>query len=104
MEGGPSLPIILLDDCMGIGLDESLEDGGDGTAAGAGVVEGCEAVVAFVGCVVGLGGGEGLDFSPVGDSGLVVDDGGCRVFYVCVIVCVIVVCVVVCMSVTVCML
>ena len=85
---------------MGIGLDESLEDGGDGTAAGAGVVEGCEAVVAFVGCVVGLGGGEGLDFSPVGDSGLVVDDGRCRVFYVCVIV----VCVVVCMSVTVCML
>jgi hypothetical protein len=103
MQRGPSLPIILLDNGMGIGLDESLEDGGDGTAAGAGVVEGCEAVVAFVGCVVGLGGGEGLDFSPVGDSGLVVDDGGCRVFYV-IVVCVIVVCVIVCMSVTVCML
>lgn len=74
VEGRPALPVVLLDDGVGVGLDERLEDGGDGAATCACVVQGREAVVAFVRCVVGLGCGEGLDAAPVGDARLVVDD------------------------------
>lgn len=34
-------------------------------------------MVAFVGCVVGVGGCEGLDVVPVCGAGCVVDYGGC---------------------------
>jgi hypothetical protein len=76
MKGRPAIGIVRLDDGVGVGLHEGLEDGGVGTAPGACVVEGCEAVFAAVGCVLGLGYGECLDVFPACDSGLVVDDGG----------------------------